>query len=98
MARLELLGTSDCQLCDEAEYLLFTQLNCHGLRAWRIDISAGDNADALIELYGLRIPVLRFVADGESDAVSSLAHADDELAWPFTAAQISQFLQHHHLI
>lgn len=55
-AELELLGTSGCHLCEEAEALLASL----GLRARYIDI-AGD--DGLAERYGIRIPVLRR-ADG----------------------------------
>lgn len=68
---LTLYGTAGCHLCEEAE----DRLAALSLPAHRVDIA--DDA-ALLERYGVRIPVLK---------------RDDgaELGWPFTAAEILSF-------
>lgn len=94
MPTLELLGTADCQLCDEAEALLFDVLQAQGLRARRIDITEGDASDELIARYGLRIPVLRL----QPFVRESSDFCGDELSWPFSADQVKYFLASHQLI
>jgi hypothetical protein len=72
-----LFGTSACHLCELAEEMLEAQCRINpGLAFEKVDISA---SDALLELYGVRIPVLR-AADGR------------ELGWPFTAPQLQDFI------
>lgn len=70
---LRLYGTSHCHLCEQAEALL-RQLGCD---ARHIDIVEDD---ALLERYGVRIPVLLRTDTGA------------ELGWPFDAAAIRDFL------
>lgn len=67
-----LYGTSHCHLCEQAQALL---AQC-GIAAAHVDIA---DDDALLERYGLRIPVLFRTADRA------------ELGWPFDAEQIGCF-------
>lgn len=68
---IELMHTEDCHLCEQAaEMLNFLQLQFK-----KIDISASAE---LIEVYGLRIPVIRV--------------SDQELGWPFDPNDIQAFL------
>lgn len=69
---LILFGTDGCHLCDEARALLGQA----GVQAVYADI-VGD--EALIERYGIRIPVLRR-PDGA------------ELGWPFGLQALKDFL------
>ncbi|MBF7729366.1 glutaredoxin family protein [Pseudomonas sp. N040] len=73
----QLLGTLGCHLCEVAEALLLPFVE-RGLLVELIDIAEGA---ALVESYGLRIPVLRRVDTGA------------ELDWPFEAAQVASFLR-----
>ena len=73
----QLFGTLGCHLCElaEAEVMPLVQ---HGLLVELIDIV---DSEALVEAYGLRIPVLRRVDTGA------------ELDWPFDTEQIVAFLR-----
>jgi hypothetical protein len=73
---LLLYGTAGCHLCEEASTLL-TQL---GLEWEDIEITADE---ALLELYGTSIPVLK--------------RMDDEriLRWPFRLSDVQQLIQRH---
>tara|TARA_B100000795_G_scaffold206332_1_gene159826 strand:+ start:1099 stop:1335 length:237 start_codon:yes stop_codon:yes gene_type:complete len=74
--QLQLLGTSGCHLCDLAEALLVHCLDLSQVEVELIDIA--DN-DELIELYGVKIPVLRCP---ESHKV---------LCWPFDELAVNSF-------
>lgn len=69
---LILLGTQGCHLCDKAETLLRQAASARAL-AWTYQDIALD--DALVDKYGLRIPVL-LLPDGQ------------ELTWPFSLLDI----------
>lgn len=71
---LVLYGTSCCHLCEQAEAVLGEA----GVAAEHVDIA---DDDALLERYGVRIPVLR---RGDNGA---------ELGWPFDAASVMRFLK-----
>lgn len=71
VARFTLYGTSACHLCELAEEMLLPL----GLDYAKVDIS---DTDALMERYGVLIPVLRH-PDGR------------ELNWPFSPAQLLEF-------
>jgi hypothetical protein len=73
----QLLGTLGCHLCEVAEAELLSLVE-YGLLVELVDI--GESA-ALVDDYGLRIPVLRRVDTGA------------ELDWPFDAEQVVAFLQ-----
>lgn len=55
-SELELLGTSGCHLCEEADSLLLQAARARAIRWRQVDIAADDS---LVEAYGRRIPVLR---------------------------------------
>ncbi|GAB4125990.1 MAG: glutaredoxin family protein [Sideroxydans sp.] len=67
-----LYGTAHCHLCEQAQVLL---AQCR-IAVEHVDIAEDD---ALLERYGVRIPVLSRVADGA------------ELDWPFDADQLQRF-------
>ncbi|MBI5917894.1 MAG: glutaredoxin family protein [Nitrosomonadales bacterium] len=71
--KLLLYGTSFCHLCEDAEAIL----QAIGVTAEYLDIAEDD---ALMEPYGVRIPVLRRMDNGA------------ELGWPFDAAAVQRFL------
>ena len=72
---LTLLGTTGCHLCDQAEALL-RQAQAARHFEWRyVDIAL---EEALVEKYGMRIPVL-------------LTPTGKELGWPFSLLDIVRF-------
>ncbi|HWV10798.1 MAG TPA: glutaredoxin family protein [Pseudomonas sp.] len=73
----QLFGTLGCHLCEVAEALLMPFVE-RGLLVELVDIA---DDEALVETYGLRIPVLR-----RSDTGA-------ELNWPFEAEQVVAFLR-----
>ena len=73
----QLFGTSGCHLCEQAEEVLMPLVE-YGLLVELIDIAESVEG---VEIYALRIPVLRRVDTGA------------ELDWPFEAEQIVSFLQ-----
>ena len=77
MRLLELMTTEGCHLCDLAVPLLVEGVDPERFEVDLVDIAFEDE---LVDCYGTRIPVLR---DPQSGA---------ELDWPFTAAQLAQFL------
>ncbi len=70
---LLLYTTSGCHLCEQAE----TLLQSAGASVEMVEIA---DDEALLERYGVRIPVLRH------------AQTDRELDWPFDAAVIQCWL------
>jgi hypothetical protein len=80
MQELELYGTSACHLCEVAETILMSLLAQE--YTWRIELIDIADDDATLERYALKIPLLRCAVDGR------------ELAWPFDAASVRQFLAH----
>lgn len=71
--KLVLYGTTFCHLCEQAEAVL----QAIGVEAEHIDIAEDD---ALLEMYGVRIPVMKREDTGE------------ELGWPFDAAAVRRFI------
>lgn len=70
-----LYGTEGCHLCEEAVHQLQPFLH---QQLWEhVDIATDD---ALLNEYGIRIPVLRYTATGA------------ELNWPFDSAKLKIFL------
>ena len=72
--KIKLYGTAYCHLCDEAEAILRDS----GIAADYVDIADDDD---LLEMYGIRIPVLRREDTGA------------ELGWPFDAVAVLRFLE-----
>ncbi|PCJ50701.1 MAG: hypothetical protein COA74_01870 [Gammaproteobacteria bacterium] len=78
MSSLSFYTTSGCHLCEQAE-LIFNQYGYNLSEAIKpIDIA---DDDGLVELYGIRIPVLK---RGDTGA---------ELGWPFDLDDLIQFLE-----
>lgn len=76
MVEATLYGTSACHLCELAESLLAQVLaGFSEAQRPRIELVDIADSDALIERYGIRIPVLRREGD------------ELELGWPFDAQQ-----------
>ena len=73
----QLLGTPGCHLCEVAEAVLMSFVE-NGLLVELIDIA---EQEAMVERYGLRIPVLRRCDSGA------------ELGWPFDGTQVAAFLR-----
>ena len=66
---LILYSTPACHLCETAHALMAPHLARLGLVIEEVDIST---SDALVDKYGIRIPVIRF------------ADREEELGWPFS--------------
>jgi hypothetical protein len=73
----QLFGTLGCHLCELAEEELLPLVE-HGLQVELVDIA---DDEQWVEVYSLRIPVLR-----RSDTGA-------ELNWPFDAEQVVAFLR-----
>ncbi len=78
MHQLELYGTSGCHLCEMASAMVVAVLAAEEVSVSDVDIA---DDDRLVDLYGLRIPVLRDLSSGL------------ELGWPFDALQLSDFVR-----
>jgi hypothetical protein len=77
MVKLFLYTTLGCHLCEQAEAILKPLLENSDYQLTLIEIA---DSDALIERYGIRIPVLQR-DDNQS-----------ELGWPFDADAVNAFL------
>ena len=82
MIKIAFYNTVGCHLCDDAELLLnlyeTTSIeNKSELDVYRVDIA---KSDELMELYGVRIPVLKRL------------DTEVELGWPFELSELSSFL------
>lgn len=74
---LILYTTSHCHLCDQAELLLKACSNSNDMTWKSVEIS---DSTELLEHYAIRIPVLKRIDN------------DVEIAWPFTAHEVSNFV------
>lgn len=78
MKELILYSTLGCHLCEQAKSLSEPLMAEFDMELVEVDIA--DDA-ALIEAYGVRIPVLRH------------PHAAVELGWPFDSLKLRQWLE-----
>lgn len=78
MTVLKLYSTLGCHLCENAKHVLWPLLSELGLRLEEVDIA--DNDDLQTQ-YAIRIPVIR------------LAHAVEDLGWPFSDDSVRAYLQ-----
>jgi hypothetical protein len=69
--------TLGCHLCDLAEAMLVNECG-NGVSYESFEIA---DSDALLERYGVRIPVVQRACDGA------------ELDWPFDASALRRFLE-----
>jgi len=71
-------STSGCHLCEQALQVIAWTLQGQPWQLEEIDIV---ESDALIQRYGVRIPVIRLRCGGERAASD---HGDEwEIGWPF---------------
>lgn len=77
--RLILYGTNPCQLCDEAEELIYRALEGQEYDLIKVDIR---KSDALMKKYALSIPVLSFESNNQA-----------RLKWPFSEVDVLVFLR-----
>lgn len=79
---LNLYTTSHCHLCEEAKAML-VELSMIGLDKkfdlYWVEIEISEDA-ALLELYGLKIPVIKRL------------DVNHELSWPFSSADIQTLI------
>lgn len=80
---LVLYTTLGCHLCDKAKSVIYSALG-YDHRIEERDIA---DDDVLMEKYGVKIPVLAWQAQ---DAQSS---HNEELQWPFEAADVREWLE-----
>ena len=78
MLSLVLYNAEGCHLCELALAVVLQSLPVGSYDLEQVDISYSAE---LVERYGLRIPVL------------AVKGRDAELNWPFTAEQLSQWLE-----
>lgn len=70
--------TVGCHLCEQAaQHVSEVRADFEGLDIVEIDIA---DSDELVELYGIRIPVIK------------LEGQDEDLGWPFDVAQLQSYL------
>lgn len=71
--------TAGCHLCEDAEAILRYCQQYRSDIGWQLVDIASD--EALVQQYGLRIPVLRSLRSGA------------ELGWPFDPGQLMAFVE-----
>jgi len=79
---LVLLGTEGCHLCEQARSVL---LRLSGYIPWDVELQDIAESEAMVALYGVRIPVLKYEASAGS--------GDTELDWPFNEQDVLNFIQ-----
>jgi len=75
--QLLLFSTSGCHLCELAKEVIWPLLDEFSLHLNECEIA---DSDALIEAYGVRIPVIKLVG------------SEQDLGWPFDAEQARAYL------
>ena len=78
--KVNFFTTLGCHLCDQALALL-RNIEASGFAIVINEIEIADD-NALVEKYGIRIPVV--LIDG----------GDNDLGWPFTEEELQKFLEH----
>ena len=74
---LNVYTTLGCHLCEQAQAIIHPLAAEKGIALQLIEISA---SEALVERYGIRIPVIRF------------EDREEELGWPFDADMVLNYL------
>ncbi len=77
--RLILYGTNPCQLCGEAEDLIYRALEGQEYDLIKVDIR---KSDELMKKYALSIPVLSIESNNQA-----------RLKWPFSEVDVLAFLR-----
>lgn len=78
MRHFVLYSTEHCHLCEQAVQLLINLQHEYAIQWKTTEISDDDN---LVDLYGIRIPVIKCMK------------TEAELNWPFTQADIVKLIQ-----
>ncbi|NIB41298.1 glutaredoxin family protein [Pseudomaricurvus alkylphenolicus] len=78
MRTLYLYTTLGCHLCDQAKMVCWPVLEPLECRLEEVEIA---DDDALLQRYGVRIPVVR------------LAGSMQDLGWPFDGSQLNHYLR-----
>lgn len=73
-----LYHTLGCHLCEEAEAIVTPLAEALACTVSRCDIA---DSEALVDAYGIRIPVLKAIASGA------------ELSWPFSPETARAFME-----
>lgn len=80
-AEMILYTTAGCHLCEQAEDIVNAVLASREAGDWHLRKQDVAESEALMERYGLHIPVVRLPATSA------------ELSWPFDEQRFRQFLQ-----
>lgn len=75
-----LYTTAGCHLCEQAEAILEPLASINQLTWKAVDIAT---SEALVEAYGLRIPVIK------------VEGAVDDIGWPFDEPALLDYLSRH---
>ncbi len=75
-----LYTTAGCHLCEQAEAILEPLASINQLTWKAVDIAT---SEALVEAYGLRIPVIK------------VEGAVDDIGWPFDESALLDYLSRH---
>jgi len=78
MKEIVLYTTLGCHLCDQAEAMLNHLIDKQLVSGYRLSLIEISEDDSLLELYGIRIPVL--------------AINNDELGWPFDLTELQSWV------
>ncbi len=74
MSSMIFYTTEGCHLCDEAALLLDTLSKSRSIEIETVDISSDEG---LVDLYGIRIPVVKNTQSGR------------EIGWPFGLSELA---------
>lgn len=75
-----LYTTAGCHLCEQAEAILEPVARCNQLIWQPVDIAS---SEALVEAYGIRIPVIK------------VEGAAEDIGWPFDESALLDYLSRH---
>jgi hypothetical protein len=78
MKKIFLYTTLGCHLCEQAKQVAWPVLEHYGYRLVEVEIA---DDDALVEAYGVRIPVMK------------KEHAEQEIGWPFDQEQLAEYIE-----
>lgn len=88
MKNIILYSTLGCHLCELAKEQLAPLLEDYPLSLLEVDIADHSNSEQLMELYGVRIPVIQ-LANVNEDLPAS---GNVDLGWPFDTNTVRQWL------
>ncbi len=89
MKKIILFSTLGCHLCEQAKDLVWPIASHLNYRIDEVDIA---DSDELMERYGVSIPVLALVEEGDVNDGANRKDATKELFWPFDSDQVAAFI------